>query len=163
MTVEHRRRFIAISLIAMSVAAAAGGLVASAAAGQSSSKTAGPSSAALPSAPTYLVVYRHGPQWVDGVPISEQKSMREHFKHYLDLYRAGRLKDAGGFADESGGAAVFTAADDAAAADFVAADPAVVSGLFLYELKRWRPNPWQEISSRSQTPANSEIKAADKR
>jgi uncharacterized protein YciI len=158
MALEHRRRFIGMSL-----AAAAGGLVASAAAEQSSHKATGPSGAALPSAPTYLVVYRHGPRWVDGVPTSEQKSMREHFKHYLDLYRAGRLKDAGGFADESGGAAVFTAADDDAAADFVAADPAVVSGLFLYELKRWRPNPWKEISSRSPTPGNSESKAADKR
>lgn len=62
------------------------------------------------------------------------------------VHRTGRLRDAGGFTDDSGGAAIFEATDDAAAEAFVKTDPAVTSGTFAYELKRWRPNPWAEIS-----------------
>ena len=61
----------------------------------------------------------------------------------------GLLIAGGGFTDESGGAAVFEAADDAAAGEIVAADPAVTSNVFRFELQRWRPNPWEEISKRS--------------
>ena len=99
--------------------------------------------------PTYLVVYRHGPSWVDGKPMREQPSMREHFQYYLGLHRKGLLIAGGGFTDESGGAAVFEAADDAAAGEIVAADPAVTSKVFRFELQRWKPNPWEEISKRS--------------
>jgi uncharacterized protein YciI len=95
---------------------------------------------------TYLVVYRHGPGWVDGKPMSEQQSMREHFSYYLGLHRKGVLVSAGGFTDESGGAAIFEATDDAAAADVIAADPAVKSTVFRYELQRWKPVAWEEIS-----------------
>jgi uncharacterized protein YciI len=96
--------------------------------------------------PVYLVVYRLGPAWVPGKPSAEQPGMRDHFEYYLDLYRKGRLQAGGGFADGSGGAAIFEAHDDAAAKAFLAADPAVVSGAFAYDLKRWRPNRWDEIS-----------------
>ena len=98
---------------------------------------------------TYLVVYRHGPNWVDGKPLHEQQSMREHFRYYLDLHRDGLLIAGGGFTDGSGGAAVFQAADDAAAAGIIAADPAVKSKVFSFELQQWKPNPWEEISKRS--------------
>ena len=87
--------------------------------------------------PTYLVVYRHGPSWLDGKPMREQQSMREHFQYYIGLHRKGLLIAGGGFTDESGGAAVFTAADDAAAANIIAADPAVKSKVFDFELRRW--------------------------
>lgn len=101
-----------------------------------------------PTRPTYLVVYRRGPSWVDGRSMREQQSMREHFLYYLELHRKGLLIAGGGFTDESGGAAVFEAADDAAAAEIVAADPAVKSNVFRFELQRWKPNPWEEISKR---------------
>jgi uncharacterized protein YciI len=95
---------------------------------------------------TYLVVYRRGPSWVDDKPMREQQSMREHFLYYLGLHRKGLLITGGGFTDESGGAAVFEADNDAAAAEIVAADPAVQSKVFRFELQRWKPNPWEEIS-----------------
>ena len=103
--------------------------------------------AASPQRPVYLVVYRLGPAWAPDKPSSEQPGMRDHFEYYLDLFRKGRLQAGGGFADGSGGAAIFEAEDDEAAGAFLAADPAVVSGAFLYELKRWRPNPWADISN----------------
>lgn len=97
---------------------------------------------------TYLVVYRRGPSWVDTKPMHEQQSMREHFLYYVGLHRKGLLRSAGGFTDNSGGAAIFEADDDAAAAAIMNADPAVTSKVFLFELKRWKPNPWEEISQK---------------
>jgi uncharacterized protein YciI len=97
---------------------------------------------------TYLVVYRRGPDWVDDKPMREQQSMREHFLYYLGLHRKGLLIAGGGFTDESGGAAVFEADNDAAATEIVAADPAVKSKVFRFELQHWKPNPWEEISQK---------------
>ncbi len=97
---------------------------------------------------TYLVLYRRGPAWEEGKPMREQQSLREHFAYYLDLHRQGRLIAGGGFIDESGGAAVFTADSDDAAAALIAADPAVLSGVFRHELQRWKLNAWDEIARR---------------
>jgi uncharacterized protein YciI len=74
--------------------------------------------------------------------------MRQHFQYYVGLHRKGLLIAGGGFTDESGGAAVFEADDDAAATEIIAADPAVRSGVFRSELRRWKLNPWEEISQK---------------
>ncbi len=95
--------------------------------------------------PLYLVVYQRGRRWIDGRPTAEQPGIKDHFLYYLDLYRRGDLRFGGGFADDSGGAAVFEATDNAAAASLVTADPAVRSEVFRYELKRWTLQPWEEI------------------
>lgn len=99
--------------------------------------------------PTYLVVYRRGSAWNEARPMREQARMREHFRYYIDLHRKGLLVAGGGFGDDSGGAAVIRAADDAAAEAILAADPAVEGGVFRYELQRWKPNRWEEISQRA--------------
>lgn len=99
--------------------------------------------------PTYMVIYRHGSNWVTGKPMREQQGMRDHFLYYLGLHRKGLLIAGGGFTDESGGAAVFLATDDAAAAEIIAADPAVKGNVFRFELQRWKPNDWEGISKRS--------------
>jgi len=138
MTFEDRRRFIGMSL-----AAASCGFAMNATA---QSERASASAASVAARPTYLVMYWHGPRWVVGKPMVKQQGMREHFLYYLALYRKGQLRSGGGFTDDSGGAAMFEADDDDAAAAFIATDPAVVSGVFRYELKRWRQNPWADIS-----------------
>ncbi len=135
------------SVIAMSLAIVFGALAVTAPAAETKSSDALASLSTT--RPTYLVVYRHGPGWIDGKPMREQQSMREHFQYYIGLHRKGLLIAGGGFTDESGGAAVFEAADDAAAAEIVAADPAVKSKVFRFDLQRWKPNPWEEISKRS--------------
>jgi uncharacterized protein YciI len=94
----------------------------------------------------YLVVYRPGPTWVEDKPMHEQQGMKEHFAYYIGLHRKGSLIAAGGFTDENGGAAVFQAETDAAAAQILGADPAVTSGTFRFELQQWKPNAWEEIS-----------------
>ena len=97
---------------------------------------------------TYLVVYSRGPAWDDGKPMREQPGLREHFAYYLDLHGQGRLVAGGGFTDESGGAAIIKADNDAAADAFIAADPAVKSGVFRPTLQRVKLNDWDAIARR---------------
>jgi uncharacterized protein YciI len=134
---DDRRRFIGMGLMAAGAWAATG-----------NAAEPTPAPAAAPAAqgatpPTYIVVYHPGPKWIEGKPLSGQP-LREHGQYMLSLYRNGALRFAGGFADDSGGAAVFTAADDAAALAVVQADPAVTMQVFVYELRRWRLVDWQK-------------------
>jgi uncharacterized protein len=117
-------------------------------------QTPAPAQSAAPSAsaaklPMYLVVYRPGPAWLQGKPLAEQPAIRDHGKYMLELYRRGVLKFAGGFGDGSGGALAFEAENDASAQAVVAADPAVTSQMFSFELRHWRLVDWPERSRRS--------------
>jgi uncharacterized protein len=92
---------------------------------------------------TYLVVYKPGPNFLTGKPLAEQP-LKEHGRYMLSLYVKGSLKFAGGFSDNAGGAAAFEAADDDEAKAVVAADPAVVSGVFVGELHPWGLVDWEK-------------------
>jgi uncharacterized protein len=92
--------------------------------------------------PTFLVIYRPGPAWLVDKPVTEQP-LKEHGKYMLSLYAAGTLKFAGPFTDNAGGALAFEATDEAEARAIVAKDPAVVSGVFIYELHPWRLVEWE--------------------
>jgi uncharacterized protein len=94
--------------------------------------------------PSYLCIYRPGPQWLPGKPLSEQP-LREHGRYMLDLYKRGVMRLAGRFADGSGGAMLFGADDDAGAQAIVAADPAVVAETFTYELRQWAFVDWASL------------------
>jgi uncharacterized protein YciI len=98
--------------------------------------------------PSYLCVYRPGPHWVPGKPLSEQP-LREHGRYMLDLYKRGVMRMAGRFADGSGGAMLFGADDDASAQAIVAADPAVVAQTFTYELRQWAFVDWAALANKS--------------
>ena len=100
------------------------------------------------SQPSYLCVYRPGPHWLTGKPLSEQP-LREHGRYMLDLYKRGVMRLAGRFADGSGGAMLFGADDDASAQAIVAADPAVVAGTFMYELRQWAFVDWAALVKKS--------------
>lgn len=103
---------------------------------------------AEPAQPSFLCVYRPGPKWLPDKPLSEQP-LREHGRYMLDLYRRGVMRMAGRFADGSGGAMLFGAADDASAQAIVAADPAVVAETFTYELRQWAFVDWQALAKRN--------------
>jgi uncharacterized protein YciI len=92
----------------------------------------------------YLVVYRPGEKWLAGQPL-EAQPLREHGRYMLSLHREGTLRYAGRFADGSGGAAVFAAPDDAAANLIVEKDPAVISKVFAYDLRRWLRVDWEKL------------------
>lgn len=92
----------------------------------------------------YLLVYRPGEKWHTGQPL-EAQPLREHARYMLSLHREGTLRHAGRFVDGSGGAAVFTAADDATATMVVEKDPAVISKVFAYDLRRWAWVDWEKL------------------
>ena len=98
--------------------------------------------------PSYLCVYRPGPRWLPGKPLSEQP-LREHGRYMLDLYKRGVMRLAGRFADGSGGAMLFGADDDASAQAIVAADPAVVAQTLTYELRQWAFVDWAAVVKKS--------------
>jgi len=98
-------------------------------------------SAGAPATTTYLVVYKPGPSWLQGKPLVEQP-LKEHGRYILSLYVKGSLKSGGPFSDGAGGAAVFEAASDEEAKAVVAADPAVISGVFVAELHPWGLVDW---------------------
>lgn len=92
---------------------------------------------------TYLVIYRPGPAWIAGKPVSAQP-LGEHGRYMLSLYTNRTLKFAGPFTDDAGGAVAFAAESDDAARAVVAADPAVTSRVFVAELHPWGLVDWEQ-------------------
>jgi uncharacterized protein YciI len=132
---NERRRFIGMSLAAASIGAGAVSRVVDAA-------------VSVSARPTYLVIYRAGPSWPAGAPI-RALPLRDHGRYMLELYKRSVMRFAGAFADDSGGAVMFEAENDAAARAIVDADPAVTSGIFTFELHRWALVPWAEVARRA--------------
>jgi uncharacterized protein YciI len=93
---------------------------------------------------TFLVIYRPGPGWLQGKPVSEQP-LKGHGPYLLSLFEKGFLKFAGPFGDDKGGALVLEVANEAEAQALVADDPAVKSGVFLHELHPWRLVDWEKF------------------
>jgi hypothetical protein len=71
---------------------------------------------------TFLVIYRPGPSWLVGKPVSEQP-LKEHGKYMLSLYVKGSMKLAGPLTDNAGGAVVLAVADESEAKAIVTEDP----------------------------------------
>lgn len=109
---------------------------------------------------TFLIIYRPGPAWLAGKSVSEQP-LKEHGKYMLGLYVRGSMKLAGPLTDNAGGAVVLEVADQSEAQAIVAQDPAVKSGIFVYEMHPWELKPWDKYaekarsSSQSATPADA--------
>lgn len=91
----------------------------------------------------FLVVYRQADAWPKDKPVPEEPG-RAHSRYLLSLYRAGRLKFAGRFGDGSGGGMFFTARDQASAMKTIEADPAVIAGIFDFDLRPWLLSDWEQ-------------------
>jgi len=100
---------------------------------------------------TYLVIYRPGPAWVKGKSVMEQP-LKDHGKYMLSLYIKGSMKLAGPLTDNAGGAVLLDVSNQAEAQTIVANDPAVQSGIFVYEMHPWKLQPWGEFAKRAQAP-----------
>ena len=94
--------------------------------------------APAPASNLFVVIYRPGPAWQVGRPMSEQ-GLLPHGRYYRGLFDDGRLFAGGGFTGSDGGMAILKVADMDAARAIVAADPAVTSGIFVAQLEQWRP------------------------
>jgi uncharacterized protein YciI len=95
----------------------------------------------------YLVIYRPGPAWVAGKPVEEQP-LKEHGKYMLSLYVKGSMKLAGPLTDNAGGAVLLAVADESEAKSIVMEDPAVKSGIFVYEMHPWELKPWDKYANK---------------
>ena len=84
-----------------------------------------------PSPIRYVVFHRPGPKWQDGV--------REHVQHYLKFHEQRKLELGGPFLlQDAGGMMVATKnVLQEELETFAAADPAVRSGLLIYEIRPW--------------------------
>jgi uncharacterized protein YciI len=93
-----------------------------------------------PAAPRqlYLFLYRPGPAWRAGRPMREQ-DLRAHGAYHARLVREGRSVAGGGYVGEDGGMAIVRAASPDEARAMLAADPAIVNGVFVAELRQWAP------------------------
>jgi uncharacterized protein YciI len=97
-----------------------------------------PAPAATAPRQLFLFLFRPGPAWRAGVPMREQ-DLREHGAYHDRLVREGRSVAGGGYVGEDGGLAIVRAADLAEAQAMLAADPAIRNGVFVAELRQWRP------------------------
>ncbi|HEY4272054.1 MAG TPA: YciI family protein [Candidatus Udaeobacter sp.] len=97
---------------------------------------------------TYLVIYRPGPAWLTGKSVMEQP-LKEHGKYMLSLYIKGSMRLAGPLTDNAGGAVLLEVSDEAEAKAIVANDPAVKSGIFVYEMHPWKLQPWNELAKKA--------------
>jgi uncharacterized protein YciI len=92
---------------------------------------------------TFLVIYRPGPAWPPGQNLAELP-LKDHGTYMLSLYKRGAMKLAGPLTDNAGGAVVLEVSGESEAKEIVAADPAVVAGIFVYEMHPWAPVPWEK-------------------
>jgi uncharacterized protein YciI len=87
----------------------------------------------------FVVIHTPGPSWQYGIDFREQPGVQEHVVHYQQLFQEGKLYLGGPFLiPDSGGMMVTTKGvthDEIVA--FATADPAVQSGLLLYEVRPW--------------------------
>jgi uncharacterized protein YciI len=87
----------------------------------------------------FALLYRPGPSWIEGKPITGQP-LGPHRAYIEQLFAAGRVVLAGPFLDGPGGGfAVVRAADEARARALLADDPAISGGVFVGEVRHWFP------------------------
>jgi uncharacterized protein YciI len=86
----------------------------------------------------FLFMFSPGPNWRPGVAMRQQ-DLRDHAAYHSRLVQEGRSVAGGGYVGEDGGMAIVRAADLAEAQAMLAADPAIVNGVFVAQLRQWVP------------------------
>ena len=87
----------------------------------------------------HVVFHRPGSKWQYGLDFREQDGVREHVEHYLKVHQQGKLELGGPFLIQDAGGMMVATKDISRdeLESFAAADPAVQSGLLLYEIRPW--------------------------
>jgi len=87
----------------------------------------------------YIVFHKPGPAWEHGVDFHKQEGVGQHAQHYLKLHEQGKLELGGLFLLEDSGGMMIATKDVSQdeLETFAASDPAVQSGLLIYEIRPW--------------------------
>jgi uncharacterized protein YciI len=87
----------------------------------------------------FVVIHKPGTKWQYGVDYRQQEGVGEHVQHYLKLHEQGKLQLGGPFLLPDVGGMMVTTKDvsQEEIEAFAAADPAVKSGLLIYEVRQW--------------------------
>ncbi|NZA27428.1 hypothetical protein H0E84_13645 [Luteimonas sp. SJ-92] len=108
----------------------------------------------------FLVIYGPGPAWEPGKPTREQP-LQQHGSYMLDLHEQGVMREAGGFVDADGGAAVIFAVDERQARSILDTDPAIERGVMSYTLRQWAPLDWTALGERRRARREQEAAGAE--
>ena len=100
-------------------------------------ETEKPAATAPAAQPLFALILAPGPAWKPGRPFAEQ-GLRPHFDYWMALFRAGRIASAGPVGTD-GGLVLLRAPDQAAADAILAADPAIVAGIFTGTVRPYAP------------------------
>lgn len=92
----------------------------------------------------FLILHIPGPAWKEGEGFQNQNLM-EHGKYIHSLYKQGIAIEGGPFLDNTGGLAIVTADDMAAAEEIVKNDPATISGVFTADIRPWLRVDWENF------------------
>ena len=90
----------------------------------------------------FVVHYVPGQSWEADKPFFEQ-NLLEHGKYMKQLYDKGQLTHGGPFTDDTGGLSVFHAESLEEAQKLLAADPAIINGVFQATLHPWFSVDWE--------------------
>jgi uncharacterized protein YciI len=86
------------------------------------------------SQPRFVVLLKHGPNWIPGKSVSEQPLLK-HGRYLQELMDKGTLQLAGPFLDDSGGFILLNAANESEARRIVAHDPGVTEGILEADIR----------------------------
>jgi uncharacterized protein YciI len=78
-----------------------------------------------------------------------KQPLKEHGKYMLSLFIKGSMKLAGPLTDNAGGAVLLEVSNETEAQAIVTNDPAVKSGVFVYEIHPWKLQPWEDFAKKS--------------
>ena len=69
-----------------------------------------------------------------------QQDLKAHMAYHATLVRENRAVAAGGYVGMDGGLAIVRAAGLPEAQAILAADPAIMNGVFIVDVRQWRPH-----------------------
>ena len=88
---------------------------------------------------TFMILWAHGPAWVEGKTVREQLYWTEHAAFMDPLFEQGMVVLGGPFTDGTGSMVIVEAESEQEVADLFAHDPFLVHGIFaLGSLKQWQ-------------------------
>ena len=102
---------------------------------------------------TFLILYRPGSNW-DSSKRVWQQALGGHKDYLIGHYADGVLKFAGPFMDDWGGGVVVQTENAEAAADIARSDPAVLNGVFVFEVHPWFLVDWDEALTQKNAAAD---------